>query len=133
MKKRLDSIACFFALVLTPLVTSTFDAEAQSTQPRRVPPNVLLLLDASASTYWGSVLTNCPYWNALHGHPGTSPLNHNEIIRAALTECWSADDGLIYKYARNAQLAAYGFGFTNASGTSLMSPFFASTASLEAV
>lgn len=93
------------------------------------PPNVLLIVDGSCSMgaqSWNSTYTPCAHYAAVVGHQ--FPSGPIDDVRAALTGCLLADDGILDRYSGRARFALRSFS----SGSALLGGFGGATSALEA-
>ena len=91
-----------------------------------VVPQVGLLLDRSGSMAFGHEATDCS-WFANQHNGGSTTLNMNQQMKAALVGCRSATDGLLEQWAARVNFSIYEFG----TGASLRTPFGSSLEALK--
>lgn len=92
-------------------------------------PNIGLLLDASCSMRSGTTPTTCAWFAA--NHTGSTSLNKNEMLRAALVGCESSEDGILDIWAGRVNFSIFKFGHANDSAA-MVTPFGADLAAMEA-
>ena len=96
-----------------------------------VVPNVGLVLDASCSMrYNPRIHTNCTWWaNQYNG--GSLSFTKNQVMRAVLTGCQSADDGILDKWQERVNFSIFQFGHST-NRAALVAPFDSSLETLQA-
>lgn len=95
-----------------------------------VVPNIGLLLDASCSmSYNPRIATTCS-WFAANYTSNNLSMTKNQVMRAALVGCQSANDGILDKWSSRVNFSLFDFGRSSTDAT-MRAPFGSTKAALE--